>query len=109
MGRTLAIVLLTLLPSTAMAAEKALVLTDQEQAALVEILDAATKQGGLSIAGKTTYFLNKLNTAPVVTSQTPVEPKAAPTAPAPVEPKAAPTAPVEPKAPPEKPKDNGHE
>ena len=91
MGRTLALVVaVALVPSTvAVAAEKALVLTDQEQTALVEILDAATKQGGISIAGKTTYFLNKLNAAPV-TSQTPADPKAD-------------------KAKPEKPKDETHE
>jgi hypothetical protein len=91
MGRTLAVLFLALIPSTAaIAAERALVLTDQEQTALVEILDAATKQGGISIAGKTTYFLNKLNAAPTVTSQTPIEPKEKP-------------------KPPEKPKDETHE
>jgi len=92
MGRALALVVaVALVPSTvAIAAEKALVLTDQEQTALVEILDAATKQGGISVAGKTIYFLNKLNAAPVVTSQTPAEPKAD-------------------KAKPEKPKDETHE
>ena len=57
------------LPAQAFAADRALMLTDDEQAALRHILDVATKAEGLGIAQNTVYFLNKLNTAPTVVPQ----------------------------------------
>lgn len=53
-------------PLSAYAAEKALMLNEQEQAALLKVLDTATKSGGIEIAPSTVYLLNKLNTAPTV-------------------------------------------
>lgn len=53
-------------PVQAHAADRALMLTDDEQAAFRHILDVATKAEGLSIAQNTVYFLNKLNSAPTV-------------------------------------------
>ena len=47
-------------------ADKAVVLSDEEQSALVQILDAATKAQGISIATNTVYFLNKIKSAPTV-------------------------------------------
>jgi hypothetical protein len=61
------IILALLYPFTAQAKDVALMLNDQEQAALRQILDVATKAGGMQIAPNTVYLLNKLNTAPVVT------------------------------------------
>ena len=51
---------------TANAADKALMLSDAEQAALIQILDVATKAQGIGIAQNTTYFLNKIKSAPSV-------------------------------------------
>jgi hypothetical protein len=58
--------LLFLVPVTAHAADKALLLNDNEQAIFRQILDAATKAGGIQAAPYTVYFLNKLDAAPAV-------------------------------------------
>lgn len=55
---------LLLLSSSASAKDVILVLTEQEQAALRHVLDAATKAEGMQVAPATVYLLNKLNTAP---------------------------------------------
>jgi hypothetical protein len=55
-----------IIPVAAHAADKAVMLTDDEQSALVQILDAATKAQGISIATNTVYFLNKIKSAPTV-------------------------------------------
>ena len=63
-------------PAQALAADKALILSDDEQAALRHVLDVATKAEGLQIAQTTLFLLNKLNSAPVVTSEPrPEDPK----------------------------------
>ena len=51
-----------LLASAAQAKDINLPLTEQEQAALREILDMATKAGGLSIARATIHFDEKIKT-----------------------------------------------
>lgn len=55
-------------PAQVFAADRALILSDDEQAAFRRVLDVATKAQGLQVAQTTLYFLNKLNSAPVVTS-----------------------------------------
>ena len=62
----LLLALTCLFSTTAHAADRALVLTDEEQSALVNVLDAATKAQGLSVAQTTLYFLNKIRSAPTV-------------------------------------------
>ena len=66
MIRSAVTALLFLLPATAQAADKVLVLNDNEQAIFRQILDAATKSGGIQAAPYTVYFLNKLDSAPSV-------------------------------------------
>lgn len=51
------------------AADRALVLNDQEQAALIHALDLATRSGDTKDARVTVYLLNKLEQAPVVTDK----------------------------------------
>lgn len=51
-----------------------LTLDDQEQAQLMQILDAATRAGGLQIAPATVHFLDRLRAAPVLTGEHPSEP-----------------------------------
>ena len=51
------------LPQIAAAKNVALILNDDEQAALRVVLDDATKAQGLQIAPTTVYLLNKLNSA----------------------------------------------
>jgi hypothetical protein len=55
-------VLSLLLVSTAYAKDINLPLNDQEQAALRQILDIATKAGGLEIAPATIHFAEKIKT-----------------------------------------------
>lgn len=62
-------VLVLALPAQALADDRALVLTDDEQAAFRHVLDVATKAEGLAIAQNTLYLLNKLNSAPTVVPQ----------------------------------------
>jgi hypothetical protein len=61
-----ALALLLFLTTPAIAADKALILTDQEQQELIQVLDQATKMGGLSIAPVTAKLLGKLQSAPAV-------------------------------------------
>ena len=79
MIRLVLVALVLALPVKAFAADKALILSDDEQAAFRQILDAATKGSGIQIAPAAVYLLNKLNTAPVVTPHVdapkPEEPK----------------------------------
>lgn len=56
-------ILLVALSASAQAKDVMMVLTDQEQAALRHVLDAATKAEGMQVAPVTVYFQNKLNTA----------------------------------------------
>lgn len=65
--KILALVGLLALITTANAADKALILSDDEQVVFRHVLDVATKAEGLGIAQNTLYLLNKLNSAPVVT------------------------------------------
>jgi hypothetical protein len=83
MRATLAAILLCLTTPTlpASAADKALILTDQEQAAYIAIMDAAIKQSGLSQISRNAIVLaDKLYAAGVVTNQQtiPDPPKADP-------------------------------
>jgi hypothetical protein len=51
------------------AADRALILTDQDQKDLVQALDAATKAQGLAVAPANVRLYQKLLAAPVVTEQ----------------------------------------
>jgi len=55
---------------SAQAKDVMLVLTDQEQTALMQILDIATKAQGLQIANNTIHFMQQLQSAPAVVSHT---------------------------------------
>ena len=68
MIRILLTALVLIVPAQAIAADRALILSDDEQAAFRQVLDVATKAQGLQIAQTTLFLLNKLNSAPVVTS-----------------------------------------
>lgn len=61
--------------TAAQAKDVALVLDDNDQIILRQVLDRATKALGMEIAPATVRLLNKLNTAPVVTSRTESEEK----------------------------------
>jgi len=80
MMRIVLVILLLAFASRANAADTALILNDQEKAALLEALDEATKAKGLAIAPNTVYLANKIRTAPVVTDRkdNPDPPKEAP-------------------------------
>lgn len=67
------ILLLSIVP--ARAADYMIVLNDNEKKVLIDILDEATKARGLVIAGSTLHFLNKVQTAPVVTERKEDPPK----------------------------------
>lgn len=54
---------------TAYATDKMLILNDQEMTALRQILDEATKYGGLQSARVAIYFDNKLSQAMIVTGE----------------------------------------
>ena len=56
--------------ASAQAKDVMLVLNDQEQAALMQILDVATKANGLQIANNTVAFMQKLQSAPAVVKHT---------------------------------------
>lgn len=62
-------VLAVLTASPAWAADVALILNDEEQKALRQVLDAATRDRGLEMAGITVYFANKLRAAGTVTER----------------------------------------
>lgn len=83
MGRTLVILAAAIaaaLTATTAHADVALVLTDQERAAMISAI-AAGLQAQPQFSGQAVYLLNKLNTAPTVQSQTPVPDKPAVTDP----------------------------
>ena len=83
MGRALILALAavsTAAAASAARADVALVLTDQERAALISAI-AAGLQAQPQFSGQAVYLLNKINTAPVVQSQTPVPDKPAATDP----------------------------
>jgi len=61
----------------AQAAERALMFDDNDVKVLTQILDAATRSGGIQIAPATVYILDKLNKAPVVTERKDADPAAA--------------------------------
>ena len=63
MKTVLTVALMLLIFSAARAVPVTITLTDEEQRALYQILDAATKAGGLEQAKVTLYFLNKLTGA----------------------------------------------
>lgn len=65
------LILVALLASPAHAEDYALVISDKEKKALLEILDIAAKARGIEIAQNVVYFLNKIQAAPVVTEQKP--------------------------------------
>ena len=72
------ILLLLVLPVHA--ADRAMILNDQDQRDLVQMLDTATRAQGLSIAPTALRLYNKLQTSGVVTEQKPVESKETPDA-----------------------------
>ena len=58
------VIVATLLASvTAFAAEISVTLTDQEQAAMIQLLDTAVKSGGLNNAEAVLYFVKKIQAA----------------------------------------------
>jgi hypothetical protein len=65
----IACVAMLVMSAPARSADKALILNDQEQAALRNVLDIATKAEGLKIAPATVYLMNKLDAAGVVTER----------------------------------------
>ena len=67
--RILAALSLILLTTAAQAKPVILTLDDQEQAQLMQILDAATRQGGLNAATATVHLLQRLQAAPVLTGE----------------------------------------
>lgn len=69
------ILILFLLASPAAWADKAIVATDQEITALIQLIDEAVKAKGLSVAPNAVYWVNKLQAAPVVTEQKEEPPK----------------------------------
>lgn len=73
--KILALTGLLALTATAHATDRALILNDDEQAALRQILDAATRAQGIQIAPVTVYLLNKLNSAPAVVEHKDEPPK----------------------------------
>jgi hypothetical protein len=70
---------LLLISSSAQAADRALILTDQEQMALRAIFDAAIRQGGATQLSRNAFvLLDKLDAAGVVTEQKKEAPNEAP-------------------------------
>jgi hypothetical protein len=76
MRTILALVGLLVLTTQSFAADKALMLNDDEQTALRQILDVATRAQGLQIAPTALYFINKINAAPSVVPHKDDAPKA---------------------------------
>ena len=65
--------------SSAQAADVTIKLNDQEQNALLQLLDLAAKQGGVRAAGAVSFFVNKLQKPDAPTTAAPEvkpEPKA---------------------------------
>lgn len=56
------------------AADRAIVANEQEVNALIQLIDEALKAKGISVAQNAIYWLNKINTAPIVTDQKEVKP-----------------------------------
>lgn len=83
--------------SPAYAADKALILSDQDQMALKQILDAAVRQSGLSVIAKNAIiFSERLDAAGVVTDQKVVPDKPQVKEPPKESPKESPSAPKPP-------------
>ena len=61
--------LVLLFTASAAGADKALILNDQDQKDLVQVLDAATRAQGLSIAATSLRLYQKLLAAPSITEQ----------------------------------------
>lgn len=61
------------LASAAQAKDVTIILNDQEQQAFVQVMDAATRAGGLAATQGTIYFYNKLQTA-IAAANTPAKP-----------------------------------
>jgi competence protein ComGC len=66
--------LLLLAPVPTSAKDVALILNDQNRAALAQVLDLATKAYGLQVASVTVQLKTLLDAAPEVTQQTPATP-----------------------------------
>lgn len=62
-------VFLLLFSVPANAVERAIMANDQEIAALVQIIDEALKAKGVAVAQNSTYWLNKVQSAPIVTER----------------------------------------
>lgn len=60
-ARALAILFVLSLPASA--AEVTITLSDQEQAAMIQLLDTAVKSGGLNNAEAVVYFVKKIQAA----------------------------------------------
>lgn len=70
----LVLALLLLAPAPVSAKDVALILNDQNRAALAQVLDLATKAYGLQVAPTTVQLKALLDAAPEVTQQTPATP-----------------------------------
>lgn len=58
-----------LISTQVFAADRAIVANEQELQALAQLIDEALKAKGVAVAQNAVYWLNKLQNAPVVTSQ----------------------------------------
>lgn len=63
-----------LLASPVAAAERAIVANDQEITALIQLIDEALKAKGVAVTQNATYWINKIQAAPTVTSQQEIKP-----------------------------------
>lgn len=63
------IALAMLLPSPGKAADRAILASEQEVAALIQLIDEALKAKGVTVAQNAVYWLNKIQSAPVVTER----------------------------------------
>jgi len=66
MIRAAFVIAFTLIVSQANAAERALILTDEELTGLRQLLDLAVKQSGMQVAPFAVYINNKINSASIV-------------------------------------------
>lgn len=72
--KTVYLLLVFFVSAPAIAADRAIVLNDNEAAALVQLIDEALKSKGAALAQNAAYWLTKIQNAPTVTEQKPVEP-----------------------------------
>lgn len=67
-----------LFSAPAWGADRAIVASEQEVTALVQLIDDALKARGVAVAQNAVYWLNKLQSAPIVTDRKDDPPKDTP-------------------------------